>query len=196
MKHPWLLVTSFALLTFALTLTTGARAQSPDGGASGASTTASASTASAAAATGATTPTGATVTTAPGAATAPISKSSPATRRNSTGAMVTGIVLTGVGTSLLVMGLVVAQNASSSCGDKSDAQCSDLGPAIGGTVGATIAVSGGIMALVGIPLIIVGARRVPVEQGHTEPAKQSRTTAPLSIGLAVGPGALSLRAVF
>ena len=110
--------------------------------------------------------------------------------------MVTGIVLTGVGASFLVMGLVIAQNASSNCGNKSDAECSDLGPAIGGTVGATLAVSGGIMALVGIPLIIVGAKRVPIEKGQDEPGEQSRTRRPLSVSLVPSPGAISLRAVF
>ncbi|WP_438021712.1 hypothetical protein [Sorangium sp. So ce233] len=119
--------------------------------------------AAAAPATGAARPTSGAAPPASGAALAPVAGRAPAAparplmRRRSKGMMVTGIVLTSIGTiALLGGGLALASECS-------DPECASYGEEEEAGAGAALVVGGLIFAGVGIPLAIVGGRQVPVE---------------------------------
>ncbi len=97
------------------------------------------------------------------------------TRRNSTGMMVTGIVLTSVGTLALVGGIAVVAVCNNKSGTIPEA-CNDNSTAGGLALGGL----GLIGAGVGIPLMIVGARRVPVEGATASP---TLLVSPQSLGV-------------
>ncbi|WP_433926076.1 hypothetical protein AB3662_24425 [Sorangium cellulosum] len=119
---------------------------------------------------------------APVAGGAPMPPARPQMRRRSKGMMVTGIVLTSLGTiALLGGGLALA----SAC---SDPECETYSEDDGGA-GAALVVGGLIFAGVGIPLAIVGGRLVPVE-----PEKRKAASAPApSTELVLGPRYAGLR---
>jgi hypothetical protein len=84
------------------------------------------------------------------------------TERRSTGMMIAGIVSIGVGGVFLLTGAALAA-IDASC-DSGFESCPGAGAGIG------LAVGGGVLLLVGIPLTIVGAQRVPVGQAALTPA--------------------------
>ena len=114
--------------------------------------------------------------------------------------MVTGIVLTGVGALGLLVGAVVYSKAdtdedlvalcdvdgefSSGCGASQD----DIDGRK--ATGAGLMIAGGVGIAVGIPLLVVGARKVPVKQ-DTQQQK-----APEASFLRVGPRGASVRFAF
>jgi hypothetical protein len=114
----------------------------------------------------------------------------PPTERNSAGMMATGIVFVSAGSIAVFAGLGVYQT-------KSSCIVVDLPP--GGPfpdrcpgdshhfVGSIVMIAGGIGAALGIPLLIVGARRVPVD------AAPATSRAPT---LLVGPTSAALRFMF
>jgi hypothetical protein len=107
--------------------------------------------------------------------------------------MITGIVLAGVGGPMALSGLVYIGLAGVMCdddssGDYGTTSCEDV-RTLYRTVGTVMAVGGGIMTAVGIPLILVGAKRVPVNQ--------ATTSAPLPRAeVVVGPTGVALRGSF
>jgi hypothetical protein len=101
--------------------------------------------------------------------------------RNSIGMMVGGIVLTAGGVVALSMGALVYIAATS-------IQCDCIGPGAcdcsdeKGEVGGIALMAGGVLGLgVGIPLIVLGARKVPAEP---------------ETAVLIGPGAAGLRCRF
>ncbi|WP_437594847.1 hypothetical protein [Sorangium sp. So ce1000] len=139
---------------------------------------------------------------ATGAALAPVAARAPArvgvgaplTKRRSKGMMVTGIVLTSIGTvALLGGGLVLASSCSGDgCGydDTSGDPFSDDVSYEDDTTGAGVAlvVSGLVLAGVGIPLAIIGGRKVPVQ-----PEKQAAAAPAPPPELVIGPRYAGLR---
>jgi hypothetical protein len=92
--------------------------------------------------------------------------------RNSTGMMVTGIVLTGVGVIALLSGAIVYTSANTQqtydelCSgdfcryeDRDDEK----------VAAAAVMIAGGAAIAIGIPLLVVGARKVPVRGGAGAP---------------------------
>ncbi|WP_437292460.1 hypothetical protein [Sorangium sp. So ce426] len=133
---------------------------------------------------------------APVAAHAPAPPAAPLTKRRNKGMMVTGIVLTSLGTiALLGGGLVIASTPSCS-GDgceydpSSDPFSDDAGYEEDGAEGAGVGlvVGGLVLAGVGIPLAIVGGRKVPVQ-----PEKQAASTPAPPPELVIGPRYAGLR---
>jgi len=109
------------------------------------------------------------------------------TERNSTGLMVAGIVLTGVGAVAAVAGVIVATDAEE---ERYDGYYGYQ------TVDEDKRVAGIIVGLVGlgligagIPMIIVGARKVPVKDAPEQPAEQQGRALPT---LRLGLGAASV----
>ncbi|WP_441285879.1 hypothetical protein ACSRUE_25600 [Sorangium sp. KYC3313] len=133
---------------------------------------------------------------APVAAHAPAPPAAPLTKRRSKGMMVTGIVLTSLGTiAILGGGLVIASTPScsgDSCGydTSSDPFADDTvyeeDDADGAGVG--LVVGGLVLAGVGIPLAIIGGRKVPVQ-----PEKQAASTPAPPPELVIGPRYAGLR---
>ncbi|WP_434040744.1 MULTISPECIES: hypothetical protein [Sorangium] len=118
---------------------------------------------------------------APVAGGAPTPPARPLMRRRSKGMMVTGIVLTSLGTiALLGGGLALASTCS-------DPECASYDEEDGGA-GAALVVGGLIFAGVGIPLAIVGGRLVPVE-----PEKKAASAPAPSTELVLGPRYAGLR---
>jgi hypothetical protein len=102
------------------------------------------------------------------------------TKRRSTGMMVTGIVLGSAGLLASVSGLVVvgvcSRNEAGESGSVGE-DCDDNSvPA-----GVGIAIAGGVGLAVGIPLIVVGAQKVPAQKAAAAPR------------LLVGPRSVALR---
>ncbi|WP_437901567.1 hypothetical protein [Sorangium sp. So ce124] len=150
---------------------------------------------------GATAPAGAAALRASGAPFAPVAAHAPAppaaplTKRRSKGMMVTGIVLTSLGTvALLGGGLVLASSSScsgDSCGyDSSDPFADDEVYEEDDTEGAGVGlvVGGLVLAGVGIPLAIIGGRKVPVQ-----PEKQAASAPAPPPELVIGPRYAGLR---
>jgi hypothetical protein len=101
--------------------------------------------------------------------------------RNSIAMMVGGIVLTAGGVFTLGMGALVYAGAKS-------IQCDCIGPCDcrdeKGEIGGIVLMAGGVAGLaVGIPLIVLGARKVPVEPGP-------------EAAVLIGPGSAGLRCRF
>jgi hypothetical protein len=113
----------------------------------------------------------------------------PRMERRSKGMMIGGIVLTGVGALSFLTGLTVYALGSAGtddCTSGSYYSCdwkSDSGTQ---TTGAIMMVLGGAAVAVGIPLTVVGARKVPVD-----PAAESKAPT-----LQLGAGRASLRFAF
>ncbi|WP_437283444.1 hypothetical protein WME90_23575 [Sorangium sp. So ce375] len=138
---------------------------------------------------------------APFAPVAPVAKGAPAlpaaplTKRRSKGMMVTGIVLTSLGTvAVLGGGLVIASSCSGDgCGyddsssdpfsDNVDYEESDTEGA-----GVGLVIGGLVLAGVGIPLAIIGGRKVPVQ-----PEKQAAAAPAPPPELVIGPRYAGLR---
>ena len=117
----------------------------------------------------------------------------PRYERNSVGMMTTGIVLTSLGGLLGVSTLLVAladgatSGPGDSCTDYANTRCDEGDVDESDRTGAYVVagIGSGAAVLAGIPLIVVGARRVPVEAG--ERASTSRLPS-----IAVGPGSARL----
>jgi hypothetical protein len=99
-------------------------------------------------------------------------------RHQSTGTMIAGIVLTSLGSALLVASVSLA-----ACCNQQDSD----GVSLGGTVGVILGLSSILPAAVGIPLWVVGARAPP------GPVPMSLQVVPAVSG---GPGGLTLRWTF
>ncbi|CAN94676.1 putative membrane protein [Sorangium cellulosum So ce56] len=137
---------------------------------------------------------------APVAAVAPGRPAAPLTKRRSKGMMVTGIVLTSLGAVAILGGGLVIASAPSCSGDgcvydrSSNPYADDTGyqyeedgaDAEGAGVG--LVVGGLVLAGVGIPLAIVGGRKVPVQ-----PEKQAASTPAPPPELVIGPRYAGLR---
>jgi len=114
--------------------------------------------------------------------TAPDASSERPTRRNSTGMMVTGIALAGVGGLVALSGLPLLL-----MGDTRECHTSVVNETqyCSGTnftgVGAGMVIAGGVLATIGIPLIVIGAKRVPAGSSS------------VTVWLATGPSELMLR---
>lgn len=115
--------------------------------------------------------------------------------RNSVGMMVGGIIATSVGGVLVPIGaLVFAAGSDTSCTCDIDVcSCQEDEPA---KVAGVVTIVGGIALVgVGIPLLIVGARRkkpdVPTQQQPTTPEQP-----PTSAELVAAPGSMGLRVRF
>ncbi|WP_437519845.1 hypothetical protein WME79_25260 [Sorangium sp. So ce726] len=126
---------------------------------------------------------------APVAAYAPPPPAAPLTKRRSKGMMVTGIVLTSLGTvAVLGGGLVIASTTScsgDSCGYDSSSVYEEEDT---DGAGVGLVVSGLILAGVGIPLAIIGGRKVPVQ-----PEKQAASAPAPPPELVIGPRYAGLR---
>jgi hypothetical protein len=87
----------------------------------------------------------------------------PVTERQSVGAMVAGIVLTSIG-GVLLIGAATGASLETSC-DLNTGNCTNSfgGVAIGLVIGGVVGLAAGI------PLLIYGARRVPVTQTSAPP---------------------------
>ena len=112
--------------------------------------------------------------------------------RYSTGMMVSGIVLAGAGAFALLIG-----GAIFSAADRGQVVCDEFGCRNESnddqkTTGIALMIAGGAGIAIGVPLLIVGARKVPVESA---PA-QSEPSAALRASLHVGPRSGALRLVF
>ena len=93
----------------------------------------------------------------------------PATRRNSTPMMVGGIVLAGVGGLVALTGLMYAALGSIGCPDTNSSgpsACNDELKNIR-TIGLVMGIGGTVMAVAGIPLIVIGTERVPNKDPET-----------------------------
>ncbi|MEJ7728754.1 MAG: hypothetical protein WKG00_06020 [Polyangiaceae bacterium] len=97
--------------------------------------------------------------------------------RNSTGMMVTGIVLTGVGVIALLSGAIVYTSATTArqydtlcSGDVCSYENRD-GEKV---AGVAVMIAGGAAIAIGIPLLVIGARKVPVRGGAGAPAEPER----------------------
>jgi hypothetical protein len=104
-------------------------------------------------------------------------------KRNSPGLMVGGIVLTAVGAVTLSIGAVLA-----SASNQYDCACTELGCDCGvsddnETTGIVLIVSGLVGVGVGIPMIVIGAKKVPAV---SEP----------QASVLLGPGSAKLRVQF
>jgi hypothetical protein len=89
----------------------------------------------------------------------------PATKRKSTGAMITGIVLTGLGGTTALSGLYLLSLPEPECYTSSydgGAQYC-VGDDYSG-MGTAFLIVGGVMAAVGVPLILYGSSRVPARR--------------------------------
>jgi hypothetical protein len=99
---------------------------------------------------------------------------------------VTGIVLSGAGVIMILAGSAVYSTP-----DAYDCSCitapCDCGSSSDTTTGTVLLVAGAIAAVGGIPLIVIGARKVPAE-----PEKNVEATAFLP-ELGIGPASASLR---
>jgi hypothetical protein len=113
-------------------------------------------------------------------------------QRYSVAMMVTGIVAASAGVVLLLAGGTVLAEADNQqcicdpicrCDDNSDQK----------TTGVVLLVSGGVAAAVGIPLIIVGARKVGDKPGGDRKKPEEPEEATLAPTLMVGARAASLR---
>jgi hypothetical protein len=109
-------------------------------------------------------------------------------RRNNTGMMVGGIVLTSVG----AVGAIIGVSIASAAEQELAVRCDSLGcyeePYVDEEMriaGIATALSGLALVAVGIPLIVVGARKVPVTEAE-------RTEAALTPTLNVLPGGANL----
>jgi hypothetical protein len=112
-------------------------------------------------------------------------KPKPRTRLNSVGAMVTGIVLSGVGAMSALSGLVYMAIPDTACSTPEDPYATCPTDTLRST-GQVLLIAGGLMVAVGIPLIVVGAKRVPVEStGWMAPPV-------FTASIRVGPGALGI----
>jgi hypothetical protein len=124
--------------------------------------------------------------------------------RNSPGMMVTGIVLTGVGVIALLSGAIVYTSANT------QQTYDSLGCASGycsyddhddeKTAGIAVMIAGGAAVAVGIPLLVIGARKVPVRGGGGAPAEPERRERDededAEASLFVSPRATGLRMTF
>jgi hypothetical protein len=123
----------------------------------------------------------------------------PTTRRRSAPMMISGIVLTGVGGMFAIVGLVYWGMGSLACSDSTStsdgSSCATELKAIR-NAGRVMAVGGGIMATVGIPLIIVGAKRVPLTDANDGTSTAAAHRYAPQAEVVIGPGALSLRGSF
>jgi hypothetical protein len=100
--------------------------------------------------------------------------------------MVTGIVLSSAGLVALIAGSGLMAQPDYNC-DCAYIECDCGSDKTGATV---LLIVGGLAAAGGIPLIIIGARKVPAE-----PAAKEATTALLP-AIGVGPGSATLRWTF
>ncbi|KYG02532.1 hypothetical protein BE20_50480, partial [Sorangium cellulosum] len=130
---------------------------------------------------------------APVAGRAPAPPPQPLTRRRSKGMMVTGIVLTSIGAvALLGGGLAIAASSATDpdyTGDPTDPFEEDFTyeeDASAADAGVALIVGGVVFAGVGIPLAIVGGRKVPVQ-----PEKKAASAPPPE--LVLGPRYAGLR---
>jgi hypothetical protein len=109
----------------------------------------------------------------------------PPMKRRSVGMMVAGIVLTSIGAVAAVAGAVVADEAEEGEVECDFDFCEREVDEERRTAGIVVAVAGVAMLGAGIPLIIVGARKVPAEPGES-----SRRAAPPRVALKLGTAAL------
>ena len=92
--------------------------------------------------------------------------------------MVTGIVLTGVGVIALLSGAIVYTSANTQqqydvlCDNGS--YCSYDDHEDEKVAGVAVMIAGGAAIAVGIPLLVIGARKVPVRGGAGAPAEPER----------------------
>ncbi|WP_437302084.1 hypothetical protein [Sorangium sp. So ce388] len=134
---------------------------------------------------------------APVAGRAPAPPAQPLTRRRSKGMMVTGIVLTSIGAvALLGGGLALASTCSGSDCDAGSFDDSLDDESLdyldeedsGAEAGYALIIGGLVFAGVGIPLAIIGGRRVPVQ-----PEKNAASAPARSPELVLGPRYAGLR---
>ncbi|WP_437643354.1 hypothetical protein [Sorangium sp. So ce362] len=107
---------------------------------------------------------------APVAGRAPAPPAEPLTRRRSKGMMVTGIVLTSIGTVALIGGALAIASACSGPGCESGEELDPFEEEFGYAeedsemdAGYALVIGGLVFAGVGIPLAIIGGRKVPVQ---------------------------------
>lgn len=108
----------------------------------------------------------------------------PATRRKSTGAMVTGIVFAGLGGLLALNGLVLMSLPEPECTSTYGGEEYCSGTDWSGT-GTTLLVAGGVLVLVGVPLIVYGSSR--------EPAPRAIAHQRVQPSLMLGPGSVHVK---
>ncbi|XXX71928.1 hypothetical protein WMF30_30210 [Sorangium sp. So ce134] len=133
---------------------------------------------------------------APVAGRAPAPPAQPLTRRRSKGMMVTGIVLTSIGTVALVGGGLAIASACTGpdCGsgaDPTDPFAEELGYEDDGSeldAGYALIIGGLVFAGVGIPLAIIGGRKVPVQ-----PEKKAASAPAPPPELVLGPRYAGIR---
>jgi hypothetical protein len=109
--------------------------------------------------------------------------------RRSTGMMVTGAILTGVGGLGILIGAVVVGTATRQCtaydaGYIGPVDCSDEDQQL---AGAITMIAGGALLAVGIPLLVIGAKKVPVTES------EQPTEASLRPTVSLGPGSGRVR---
>jgi hypothetical protein len=107
-------------------------------------------------------------------------------KRYSVPLLVTGIVLSSAGVVMILAGSAVYSNPDTYRCTCVTTPC-DCGGEPDNTAGTVLLVAGAIAAAGGIPLIVIGARKVPVE-----PETKVETTALLP-ELGIGPASASLR---
>ncbi|WP_437729688.1 hypothetical protein [Sorangium sp. So ce1335] len=122
-----------------------------------------------------------------GPAPVPAAPARPQMRRRSKGMMVTGIVLTSIGAVALIGGGLAFASADSGDPVEDEFGYLDEGESAA-DAGAALVVGGLIFAGVGIPLAIIGGRKVPVE-----PAKSAAAAPAPSPELVLGPRYAGLR---
>ena len=119
----------------------------------------------------------------------------PTTRRNSTALMVTGIATSGLGGIVLGLGMfawVFAEKDCSGLHDESLRTCEQQ-EKDQAKYGGRMLVIGALAATAGIPLIVIGASRVPIESAEAhEPARRGSPRA----ALVLGPSGLTWRGEF
>jgi hypothetical protein len=118
----------------------------------------------------------------------------PKTQRNSTGLMISGIVLGGVGATIAAVGSLslLSYKDCSGLDGESLAAC-EHSEDDEKARGRRVFLVGAAIAVVGVPLIVIGARRVPVE--HTLGQRQSNAET-RRVALVVSGSGLSLRGEF
>lgn len=124
--------------------------------------------------------------------------------RNSTGMMVTGIVLTGVGVVGLLSGAILysaanTQQTYDSLDCISSEYCNYDDHEDEKVAGVALMIAGGAAIAVGIPLLVIGARKVPVRGGAGAPGQpepRDRDDDEVETSLVISPRSTGLRMTF
>ncbi len=120
----------------------------------------------------------------------------PETRRYSEPMLITGTVLTGLGTVLGLTGLTVYLISTADCSEPETGESESCLGSNAETSAAVMAISGGVMLAVGVPLILIGAKRVPVNVANNH-ATPPRVEVPRNRAeLLLGPQGLTVRGTF